>query len=117
MAVEAADAALLAATAALVLFLLIAIYRSPIVALIPLVVVGIASAITLGLIYLYAKATDSTVETTSVAILAVLMFGAGTDYCLLLVARYTSGLRDVDDKHEAIARAVPAAGPAIAASG
>ena len=45
------------------------------------------------------------------------MFGVGTDYCLLLVSRYREELRRIEDKHEAMARAVRRAGPAILASG
>jgi RND superfamily putative drug exporter len=50
-------------------------------------------------------------------LLAILMFGAGTDYCLLMVSRYTSELRAHEDKHEALRRAYVRAAPAIAASG
>src|SRR4051794_36728578 len=45
------------------------------------------------------------------------MFGVGTDYCLLLVSRYREELRHIEDKHEAMARALRRAGPAILASG
>ena len=45
------------------------------------------------------------------------MFGAGTDYALLLVARYREELRRHDDRHEAMAVALHRAGPAIIASG
>jgi RND superfamily putative drug exporter len=48
--------------------------------------------------------------------LLVLMFGAGTDYCLLLVARYVEELHTHEDKHSALAKAVPRAAPAIMAS-
>ena len=64
-----------------------------------------------------ANALDITVDRTAITLLAILMFGAGTDYCLLLVARYSSELRAHDDKHTAIGNAVRRAGPAIAASG
>ena len=45
------------------------------------------------------------------------MFGVGTDYCLLLVSRYREELRRIEDKHDAMARAVRRTGPAILASG
>jgi putative drug exporter of the RND superfamily len=114
---EAADAALIAATALIVLLLLVAIYRSPIVPLIPLLVVGLSLVVSQGVIYLYAEATDATIDRTALSLLAVLVFGAGTDYCLLLVARYTAALRRVPDKHDAMVAAFPGAAPAIAASG
>jgi putative drug exporter of the RND superfamily len=116
-ALEAADAPLILATGLLVLGLLIAIYRSPIVPFVPLLVVGISLVIAQGLIYLYADATDATVDRTALSLLAVLVFGAGTDYCLLLVSRYTASLRRVADKHDAMVSAYPGAAPAIAASG
>src|SRR5919107_774578 len=50
-------------------------------------------------------------------ILPVLVFGAGTDYALLLVSRYREELRRHDDKHEAMHIALRSAGPAILASG
>ena len=58
-----------------------------------------------------------TVNGQSSAILSVLVFGAGTDYALLLVARYREELRAHEDKHEAMALALRRAGPAIVASG
>ena len=94
----------------LVLVLLGAIYRSPLIALIPLVVVGFAYSVAQGLIYLYAK-SGATVSTQLDQILVVLMFGVGTDYCLLLVSRYREELRRHEDKHEAMARAVRRVGP------
>jgi putative drug exporter of the RND superfamily len=116
-ALEAADTSLIVATALLVLLLLIAIYRSVILPLIPLVVVGMSLAVAQGFIYLYAEAADVTVDRTALSLLAVLVFGAGTDYCLLLVSRYTGALRRIDDRHDAMATAFPGAAPPIAASG
>ncbi len=110
------DSTLLLATVLLVLVLLGAIYRSPLIALIPLVVVGTAYAAAQGLIYLYAK-SGATVSDNATSILVVLMFGVGTDYCLLLVARYREELRRNADKHDAMRRALSRAGPAILASG
>ena len=110
------DAKLLLATVLLVLILLGAIYRSPAVALMPLIVVGLAYTVAQGLIYFYAKSGE-TVSTNSTSILVVLMFGVGTDYCLLLVSRYREELRKWDDKHEAMRHALERSGPAILASG
>jgi putative drug exporter of the RND superfamily len=110
------DTKLLLATVVLVLVLLGAIYRSVLVAITPLIVVFFAYTVAQALIYGYAK-SGATVSTNSTSILIVLMFGVGTDYCLLLVSRYREELRRIDDKHEAMARAVRRAGPAILASG
>jgi putative drug exporter of the RND superfamily len=110
------DATLLLATVILVLVLLGAIYRSPAIAVIPLIVVFAAYAVAQGLVYLYANA-GATVSSNATGILVVLMFGLGTDYCLLLLSRYREELRRHEDKHEAMARAVRRSGPAIFASG
>jgi putative drug exporter of the RND superfamily len=113
---ESIDATLLLATVLLVLVLLGAIYRSPVIAVIPIVVVGVAYSLAQGFIYLYAE-TGATVSSNATSILVVLMFGVGTDYCLLLVSRYREELRLHEDKHEAMQRAVRRSGPAILASG
>jgi len=110
------DTRLLAATVLLVLLLLGAIYRAPLIAVIPIVVVALSYQVASGFIYLYADAGNS-VNTNATSILIVLMFGVGTDYCLLLVSRYREELHRVEDKHEAMARALRRAGPAVLASG
>ncbi len=110
------DAKLLLATVVLVLVLLGAIYRAPLIALIPIVVVGLAYQVASGFIYLYADG-GATVSSNSTSILIVLMFGVGTDYCLLLVSRYREELHRIEDKHEAMQRALRRAGPALLASG
>ena len=110
------DVKLLLVTVLLVLVLLGAIYRAPVIAVIPLLVVGLAYSVAQGLIYLYAD-SGATVSTNSTQILVVLLFGVGTDYCLLLVSRYREELHGVEDKHEAMARSLRRSGPAIIASG
>jgi putative drug exporter of the RND superfamily len=110
------DTKLLGATVILVLVLLGAIYRAALVALSPLIVVFFAYTIAQAFIYLLAKG-GATVSSNSTSILIVLLFGVGTDYCLLLVSRYREELRTVEDKHDAMARALRRSGPAILASG
>jgi RND superfamily putative drug exporter len=67
-------------------------------------------------IYLLAKYAGLTVNGQSQGILTVLVFGAGTDYALLLVARYREELRRHEDRHEAMGFALHRAAPAIVAS-
>jgi len=110
------DTKLLGATVLLVLILLGAIYRAVFVALTPLIVVFFAYSVATALIYLYAK-SGATVSSNGTTILVVLMFGVGTDYCLLLVSRYREELRRIEDKHDAMARALGRTGPTILASG
>ncbi|WP_328710210.1 MMPL family transporter [Microbispora hainanensis] len=108
---------LLAVTVAVLLLLLLVTYRSPLVALVPLAVVALAYLVTSGLAYglVAAGATDISGQTTS--ILVVLMFGAGTDYCLLIVARFRDELRRTRDVREAMVAAARRTGPAIVSAG
>ena len=110
------NSTLLYATAALVLVLLIVIYRSPIFWLIPFFSVLLAELTTRGLGYLLADA-GVTVTGQSGGILPVLVFGAGTDYALLLVSRFREELRRHEDKHDATRVALRRTGPVILASG
>src|SRR3954453_17296563 len=107
---------LLGVTAAIVLILLILIYRSPIFWMIPFFTVLLAESSARGFGYLLAEA-GVTINGQSGGILPVLVFGAGTDYALLLVSRYREELRRHEDKHEAMRVALQNAGPAILASG
>src|SRR3954453_21694608 len=107
---------LLYAAATIVLVLLIIIYRSPIFWIIPFFAVVLAEAASRGAGYLMAEA-GVTINGQTGGILPVLVFGAGTDYALLLVSRYREELRRHEDKHEAAAIALRSAGPAILASG
>jgi putative drug exporter of the RND superfamily len=109
------DGILLYATLAVVIVLLLITYRSPVLWLLPVVSAGVALATAQGLIYLLAR-HGLTVNAQSAGILLVLVFGAGTDYALLLTARYREELRRHEDRHEAMAVALRRAGPAIIAS-
>jgi RND superfamily putative drug exporter len=111
------DVTLLAATTALVLVLLLLIYRSPVVALVPLAVVAVAYAIAAGVVYLLIDAASLVVNGQTTGILIILMFGAGTDYCLLIVSRYREELRRFADRHDAMAAALRHTSPAILSSG
>jgi RND superfamily putative drug exporter len=113
---ESIDSTLLLATAGIVFLLLLIVYRSPIFWFFPLFAVGLAELATRGVGYGLTE-IGVTVNGQSASILPVLVFGAGTDYALLLVARYREELRIHDDKHRAMAEALRRAGPAIIASG
>ncbi len=110
------NGSLLLVAALIVLVLLIVIYRSPIFWVIPFFTVLLAEGASRGLGYLLAEA-GVTINGQSGGILPVLVFGAGTDYALLLVSRYREELRRHEDKHAAMTVALRNAGPAILASG
>jgi len=110
------DGTLLYAALTVVIVMLLLTYRSPVLWLLPVISVGTALMAAQGIIYLLAKHAGLTVNAQSAGILTVLVFGAGTDYALLLVARYREELRRHQDRHEAMAVALHRAGPAIWAS-
>jgi putative drug exporter of the RND superfamily len=106
---EDAGRTLLIATLGLVLLLLLAVYRAPILALLPLLVVGLAYLVAIGVTYLLIEAGWITVNSEGTMLLLVLIFGAGTDYSLLLVHRYR--------EEGSLSAAVRETRPAILASG
>jgi RND superfamily putative drug exporter len=116
-AVEGIDGTLLAITMTLVLVLMLLIYRSPTIAAVMLGVVAVAYLIATGMVFGLVEAHATTVSGQSTAILIVLMFGAGTDYALLIVSRYRDELRRTEDARTALLRACERSGPAILASG
>ncbi|HSV40153.1 MAG TPA: MMPL family transporter [Nocardioidaceae bacterium] len=113
---EGIDGALLFGALGIVIVILLFTYRSPILWFLPIVSAVIALMVSQGLIYFLAKYADLTVNGQSQAILSILVIGAGTDYALLLVARYREELRRHDNRHEAMAYALHRAAPAIMAS-
>ena len=113
---EQINGTLLLATGLLVLILLILIYRSPIFWLIPFGTVFLAEISSRGFGYLLAE-SGVVINGQSGGILPVLVFGAGTDYALLLVSRYREELRRHENEHVAMRAALATAGPAILASG
>jgi putative drug exporter of the RND superfamily len=108
---------LLIATLGLVLVLLLLVYRAPFLALLPLLAVGAAYMVAIGIAYLLIKAGWIVVNTEGTFLLLVLVFGAGTDYSLLLVHRYREELQRGRPAPEALPLALRESIPAIAASG
>jgi putative drug exporter of the RND superfamily len=115
-AFDGIDGTLLYTTLIVVAVILLITYRSPILWLLPIVTAGAALTSAQAVIYLLAKHAGLVVNAQSAGILTVLVFGAGTDYALLLVARYREELRRHEDRHEAMMMALHRAGPAIIAS-
>src|SRR6478735_6345774 len=111
------DSTLLLAALLVVIVLLLITYRSPVLWILPIFSVVASLGASLGLIYFLAKDAGLTVNGQSQAIVSILVIGAGTDYALLLVARYREELRRHEDRHEAMAFALHRATPAIIASG
>ncbi len=112
-----ADTHLLIITALVVAILLILTYRSPWLWLVPLLAIGLAEQVASVAATRIAPHLGITVNGEATGILSVLVFGAGTDYALLLIARYRDELRNHDDRHLAMAKALRRVTPTILASG
>ncbi|WP_259383606.1 MMPL family transporter [Bacillus thuringiensis] len=107
-----ADVKLLVATVLLVLVLLILLYRSPILAILPILVVGFAYGIISPTLGFLADHGWIKVDAQAISIMTVLLFGAGTDYCLFLISRYREYLLE-ESKYKALQLAIKASGGAI----
>jgi RND superfamily putative drug exporter len=111
-----ANVTLLAVTASVVALLLIATYRSPVLWLAPLLVIGFADRVATAVGTAVASLTGLSFDGATSGITSVLVFGAGTNYALLLISRYRQELRCHRKHRDALRRAVRMAGPAIVAS-
>ncbi|EAC7104490.1 MMPL family transporter [Listeria monocytogenes] len=112
-----ADVSLLIGTVLLVLVFLLVIYRSPILALIPLIAVGFAYLVITPILGLLAKEGIITYGSQGLSIMTVLLFGAGTDYCLFLISRFRSHLHTEKNRFQAFKEAFSGTAGAIALSG
>jgi len=110
------DVRLALIAAAVVAILLLITYRSPVLWILPILTAGVAIQLANAVIYLLGRYADITVTSNNTSMITVLIFGAGTDYALLLLARYREELRVEQDRHVAMRIALRQAGPAIVAS-
>ena len=116
MVFDGADVRLLVTTAAVVALLLLLTYRSPWLWLVPLSVVGVADQVAASAVDAASRLLPFSVDGQSTGITSVLVFGAGTNYALLLIARYREELRREDSRYDAMRVAWGQAAPAILAS-
>ncbi|MCX5395251.1 MMPL family transporter [Streptomyces sp. NBC_00094] len=110
------DGPLLYTTVAVVAILLIVIYRSPFLWLVPLLVAGVADYLSMAVTYALHQGFDISVSGQSTGVMTILVFGAGTDYALLLVSRYREELRRTPRPYDAMTAALRGCGPAVLAS-
>jgi putative drug exporter of the RND superfamily len=103
-------------TIGLILILLLIIFRSPIIALLPVITIGLVSQIATGLISWANKLFDLKTDSSVSAMLIVVLFGVGTDYILFLMFRYRERLRAGEDPKTAMISAVTRVGEAIASA-
>lgn len=112
---QSMNSTVLIGTLLLVITLLLLIYRSPILWILPILSVGFAEIVSRGFGTMIAE-SGTTVNGQSAIIMTILIFGVGTDYALLLISRYREELRRHEDRHDAMARALRKSSPAILAS-
>ena len=111
------DTLLLLVTVLLVLVLLIIIYRSPIMAAVPLLSVGLVFQLAGAIAAWFALQFDLPVSGQTTGIMTVVLFGTGTDYVLFVSARFREELTRHEDRHEAMRRTMRGVGGAVASAG
>ncbi|MFR0352496.1 MMPL family transporter [Streptomyces sediminimaris] len=110
------DGTLLYATLGVVTALLILIYRSPFLWLVPLASAGVAAGLAMAAAYGLHEGLGVTITGQSGGVMTVLVLGAGTDYALLLISRYREELRRHQRPYDAMRAALKGCGPAVLAS-
>lgn len=103
-------------TLALVIVILLVIYRSPVSPFVPLSVVTIAYLIARGIVATLGDAGVFTVSGTAGMLLIVVMYGSGTDFCLFLINRFREEMSKRDDSHQAVRNTVRHVGESITSS-
>lgn len=116
-AFETLDSSLLLTTLGVVAIILIVVYRSPVLWIIPLLSAMFALTTAGGIVYLLAKNDIIDVDGQSQGILSVLVIGAATDYALLLIARYREELHHHENRFDAMRAAYKGVWEPILASG
>ena len=111
------DTLLLLVTVLLVLALLVIIYRSPIMAAVPLLGVGLVFQLAGAIAAWFALGLDLPVSGQTTGIMTVVLFGTGTDYVLFVSARFREELTRHGDRHEAMRRTMRGVGGAVASAG
>lgn len=110
------DVFLTLVTAGLVLVLLIIIYRSPVIAFVPLIAVGWVFMLAGAIAAVGSEQFGYLVNGQAQGVMTVLLFGAGTDYCLFISSRFREELERTEDKHQAMRKTMRAVGGAVASS-
>ncbi|MBW5481636.1 MMPL family transporter [Streptomyces bambusae] len=110
------DGMIMSATLLLIVVLLLVIFRSPLIAILPVVIISLAFMVATGLISTAAELGGLKADASISAILIVVLFGVGTDYILFLLFRYREQLRGGQDPKQAMISAVALVGETIASA-
>lgn len=105
-------------TVALVVIILLVVYRSPLLAMIPLVTIAFSVVIAMKSIAMLTAAPWISFQVINITrvFVVVVLFGAGTDYCLFLIARYREELERGRSRDDALREAIVQVGGALVAS-
>ncbi len=103
-------------TVVLVILVLLAVYRAPLLVLVPLVTIAASVWVALRLLALFTLLPGVHLVNVSKVFAVVILYGAGTDYCLFLISRYRERLEAGDSVRGSLRRAVSGVGGALAAS-
>lgn len=109
--------AITVATVVVIMLLLLVVYRSLVAAAVPLISVGLALAVARPLVALLGDHGLVEVSLFTVALLAAMILGAGTDYAIFLIGRYHEGRRRGIGPADALSAAYRGVAPVIAGSG
>ncbi|GAA2707161.1 MULTISPECIES: MMPL family transporter [Streptomyces] len=110
------DSMVMSATFLLIIVLLLVIFRSPLIAILPVIIIGVVATVATGLIGTAAEVGGLKADASITAILIVVLFGVGTDYILFLLFRYREHLRAGQEPKEALVEAVARVGETIASA-
>ncbi|MEV4507282.1 MMPL family transporter [Streptomyces klenkii] len=110
------DAMIMMATLVLIVLLLLIIFRSPLIAILPVVIIGVVFMVALGLISTASKVAGLQADSSISSLLIVVLFGVGADYILFLLFRYREHLRDGQAPKQALITAVARVGETIASA-
>ena len=110
------DGFLVIVTALVVAIILVLVYRSPVLPVLVLVGAALALGVSAAAVYGLVKADVLTLNGQSQGILLILVFGASTDYALLVVSRFREELHHSQDRYDAIHKALRGAVAPIVAS-
>jgi RND superfamily putative drug exporter len=103
------------ATIILVVVILLLVYRSPLLALVPLLTIAVSVVVSLKMLALATLLPGVHLVNVSKVFAIVILYGAGTDYCLFLIGRYREELGEGHDLSGALSRSVEAVGGALSA--
>jgi RND superfamily putative drug exporter len=105
-------------TIALVVVILLLVYRSPVMAMVPLVTIALSVFASLRLIALLSAISRNAYQVINITqvFVVVVLFGAGTDYCLFLIARYAEELGQGRERLAALGESISRVGGALVAS-